>query len=71
MSNTNYQELTEVELRNYVKQHPEDEDAFQHYLSVVRVKPGWVKVSTPEQSLAEFQKRIQASEQKNQHGGSY
>ncbi|MUG97031.1 hypothetical protein F7734_33715 [Scytonema sp. UIC 10036] len=58
--------VTEVELRNYVKQHPEDEDAFQYYLSIVRVKPGWVKVSTPEQSLAEFQKRIQANEHKNQ-----
>ncbi|BAZ16913.1 hypothetical protein NIES4071_87910 [Calothrix sp. NIES-4071] len=31
MSNTNYQQLTVVELRNYVKQHPEDEDAFQYY----------------------------------------
>ncbi|MBW4512833.1 MAG: hypothetical protein KME64_41035 [Scytonematopsis contorta HA4267-MV1] len=59
MSSTNYQELTEVELRNYVKQHPEDEEAFQYYLSIVRAKPGWVKVSTPEQSLKEFQKRIQ------------
>lgn len=59
MSNTNYQQLTEVELRNYVKQHPEDEDAFQHYLSIVRAKPGRVVVSTEEQSLAEFKKRIQ------------
>ncbi|MBF2067757.1 MAG: hypothetical protein IGS39_25565 [Calothrix sp. C42_A2020_038] len=60
MSNTNYQQLTEVELRNYVKQHPEDEDAFQHYLSIVRAKPGRFVVSTEEQSLAEFKKRIQA-----------
>ncbi len=60
MSNTNYQQLTEVELRNYVKQHPEDEDAFQHYLSIMRAKPGRVVVSTEEQSLAEFKKRIQA-----------
>ncbi|MDF5725762.1 MAG: hypothetical protein PUP91_36000 [Rhizonema sp. PD37] len=66
MSNTNYQELTEVELRNYVKQHPEDEDAFQHYLSIVRAKPGRVVVSTPEQSLAEFEKRIQTNKHKNQ-----
>lgn len=65
MSNINFQELTEIELRNYVKQHPEDEDAFQHYLSIIRVKPGWVKVSTPEQSLAEFQKRIQPRQEAN------
>ncbi len=25
---SNYQQLTEAELRNYVKQHPDDEDAF-------------------------------------------
>jgi hypothetical protein len=61
MSNTNYQQLTEVELRNYVKQHPEDEDAFQHYLSIIRAKPGRVVVSTEEQSLAEFKKRIQVN----------
>jgi hypothetical protein len=61
VSNTNYQQLTEVELRNYVKQHPEDEDAFQHYLSIIRAKPGRVVVSTKEQSLAEFKKRIQAN----------
>ncbi|MBD2772885.1 DUF6887 family protein [Iningainema tapete] len=66
MSDTNYQQLTEVELRNYVKQHPEDEDAFQHYLNIMRAKPGRVVVSTAEQSLAEFQKRIQAHEYKNQ-----
>lgn len=66
MSNTNYKELTEVELRNYVKGHPEDEDAFQYYLGIVRAKPGWVKVATEEQALAEFQKRIQANEHQNQ-----
>jgi hypothetical protein len=61
MSNTNYKELTKEELKEYVKGHPEDEDAFQHYLSIVRTKPG-VLVSTPEQSLAEFKKRIQSEQ---------
>jgi hypothetical protein len=60
MSNTNYQQLTEVELKNYVKQHPEDEEAFQHYLSIIRAKPGRVVVSTEEQSLAEFKKRLKS-----------
>ncbi|MBD2603717.1 MAG: hypothetical protein KME54_09990 [Tolypothrix brevis GSE-NOS-MK-07-07A] len=60
MSNTNYQQLTEIELRNYIKQHPEDEDAFQHYLAIMRAKPGRVVVSTEEQAVIEFQKRIQA-----------
>ncbi len=56
---TNYQQLTEVELKNYIKQHPEDEDAFQYFLTIMRAKPGIV-VSTEEQAVIEFQKRIQA-----------
>ncbi|WP_414545742.1 DUF6887 family protein [Nostoc sp. CCY0012] len=30
MSNSNYRELTDSELREYVKLHPQDEEAFQH-----------------------------------------
>ncbi len=56
---TNYQQLTEAELRNYVKQYPDDEEAFQHYLTIIRARPG-VVVSTEEQALIEFKKRIQA-----------
>lgn len=65
MSNTNYQQLTKEELKQYVKGHPEDEEAFQYYLSIVRAKPG-VLVTTEEEALAEFKKRIQANEHKNQ-----
>lgn len=57
---TNYQQLTKVELINYVKQHPEDEEAFQYFLTIMRAKPGIV-VSTEEQAVIEFQKRIQES----------
>jgi hypothetical protein len=57
---SNYQELTEAELRNYVKQHPDDDEAFQHYLTIMRAKPNRVVVSTEEQALIEFKKRIQA-----------
>jgi hypothetical protein len=55
----NYQQLSQTELRNYVKQHPDDEEAFQHYLTIMRAKPGIV-VSTEEQALIEFRKRIEA-----------
>lgn len=55
----NYQELNESELREYVKRNLEDEDAFQHYLTIVREKPG-VVVSNEEQLEAELKKRIQA-----------
>jgi hypothetical protein len=57
---SNYEQLTEAELRNYVKQHPNDEDAFQHYLAVMRAKPNRVVVNTEEQALIEFRKRIEA-----------
>jgi predicted Ser/Thr protein kinase len=56
---SNYQQLTEAELRNYVKQHPDDEEAFQHYLTIIRARPG-VVVSTNEQLEDELRKRIQA-----------
>lgn len=55
---TNYKELTKTELINYVKQHPEDEEAFQYFLTIIRAKPGIV-VSTEEQAVIEFKKRIQ------------
>lgn len=56
---SNYQQLTEKELRNYAKQHREDEDAFQYYLTMIRARPGII-VSTEEQAVIEFHKRIQA-----------
>ncbi|MBW4509615.1 MAG: hypothetical protein KME64_24340 [Scytonematopsis contorta HA4267-MV1] len=56
---SNYQQLTEAKLRNYVKQHPNDEEAFQHYLTIVRARPGIV-VSTGEQLEEELKKRIEA-----------
>jgi hypothetical protein len=57
---SNYQQLSEAELRSYVKKHPDDEEAFQHYLTIMRAKPNRVVVSTEEQALIEFRKRIQA-----------
>ncbi|MBF2007916.1 MAG: hypothetical protein IGS49_21335 [Chlorogloeopsis fritschii C42_A2020_084] len=53
-----YLNLNEAELRKYIKSHPEDEEAFQHYLSIIRAKPNRVIVSTPEQLEEELQKRI-------------
>ncbi|MEH1766527.1 DUF6887 family protein [Nostoc sp.] len=57
---SNYQQLSEAELRTYVKTHPDDEEAFQYYLTNMRAKPNRVVVSTEEQALIEFRKRIQA-----------
>ncbi|MEH2184157.1 DUF6887 family protein [Nostoc sp.] len=52
-----YLTLNEQELRQYVILNPQDEEAFQHYLSIMRAKPG-VVVSTPEQLEAELKRRI-------------
>ena len=58
MSDLDYKQLTEAELREYIKSHPQDEDAFQHYLSIMRAKPGRVVVSTDEQLEAELKNKI-------------
>ncbi|MEL6463251.1 MAG: hypothetical protein AAFQ91_34435 [Cyanobacteria bacterium J06621_15] len=58
MSDLDYKQLTEAELRKYIKSHPQDEDAFQHYLAIMRAKPGRVVVSTDEQLEAELKKRL-------------
>ncbi|MDF5731641.1 MAG: hypothetical protein PUP92_27435 [Rhizonema sp. PD38] len=58
MTRPTYTELTEAELREYVRRNPEDEDAFQHYLSIIRDKPGRVVTRTEEEFDAELRKRI-------------
>ncbi|MEH2318082.1 DUF6887 family protein [Nostoc sp.] len=55
---SNYLNLSEKELREYVKANPQDEEAFQHFLSIMRAKPGRVVVSTDEQLEAELKKRL-------------
>lgn len=59
MSDLDYRQLSEADLRNYVKTHPSDEDAFQYYLSIMRAKPDRVIVSTGEQLEAEIRKRLE------------
>ncbi|WP_414623084.1 DUF6887 family protein [Calothrix sp. CCY 0018] len=59
MNDLDYRQLNEADLRNYVKSHPQDEDAFQHYLSIMRAKPNRVVVSTGEQLEAEVRKRLE------------
>ncbi|HEY9799992.1 MAG TPA: hypothetical protein V6D25_06495 [Leptolyngbyaceae cyanobacterium] len=58
MSDSDYLQLSEGELREYVKRHPQDEEAFQHYLKIMRAKPNRVVVSTGEQLEIELKKRI-------------
>lgn len=59
MSEAIYKELSEADLREYVKSHPQDEEAFQYYLSIIRKKPGVVIGSDDTQQLIEeLRKRI-------------
>ncbi len=53
-----YEGMTEQQLREYVRRNPQDEDAFQHYLSITRSRPGRVTVTTDEEFEAELLKRI-------------
>jgi Xaa-Pro aminopeptidase len=54
---SDYLSLNYQELKQYIKAHPQDEEAFQHFLTLMRQKPG-VVVNTPEQLEAELRKRI-------------
>lgn len=58
MTEPNYKQLSDADLREYIKSHPQDEEAFQYYLSIVRKKPGVVvgKDDT-EQLINELRKR--------------
>jgi RNase P protein component len=53
--------MTEKELREYVRHNPQDENAFQHYLSIIRSRPG-VLCTTDEEFEAELLKRINQSQ---------
>ncbi len=53
MSEPNYKELSEADLREYVKTHPQDEEAFQHFLSIIRKKPGVVVGRDDNEQLTE------------------
>ncbi|MBN3925360.1 hypothetical protein [Nostoc sp. NMS4] len=54
---SNYLNLSYQELKEYIKTHPQDEDAFQYFLKQMRTKPG-VVVSTGEQIETELKKRL-------------
>ena len=57
MSEVDYKKLSEADLKQYVKSHPQDEDAFQYWLTIMRGKPS-VTVTTDEQLEDELKKRL-------------
>lgn len=54
---SNYLNLSYQELKEYIKSHPQDEEAFQHFLSLMREKPG-VVVKGGDAVEAELRKRL-------------
>ena len=57
MSEVDYKKLSEPDLKQYVKSHPQDEDAFQYWLTIMRAKPS-VTVTNDEQLEEELKKRL-------------
>lgn len=57
MTQSNYEGMSEQQLRDYVKRNPQDEEAFQRYLSIIRSRGG-VVCRTEEEIDAELRKRI-------------
>ncbi|MEO0843762.1 MAG: hypothetical protein AAF063_33460 [Cyanobacteria bacterium J06643_5] len=58
MTDFDYTQLNEKDLREYVKKHPQDEDAFQYYLSIVRRKPGKVVAKDGDELEKEIKRRL-------------
>ncbi|MFN6558351.1 MAG: DUF6887 family protein [Nostoc sp. ChiSLP01] len=58
---SDYLSLSYQELKEYIKAHPQDEEAFQYFLNEMRKKPG-VVVSTSEQVKSELKKRLGISD---------
>ncbi|QLE56548.1 hypothetical protein [Nostoc sp. TCL26-01] len=59
--NRNYESMTEQELRDYVRRNPQDEEAFQYYLTIIRSRPG-VLCITDEEFEYELLRRIRQSQ---------
>jgi hypothetical protein len=59
MTEPNYQTLTQPELREYVRMHPEDINAFHYYVDKLRKQTG-VLISTEEELEQELRKRIES-----------
>ena len=58
MTASNFENMTRVELRSYVRQHPYDTEAFHKYVDLLRAAPGRIKI-TSEQIDTELPKLLQ------------
>ncbi|MBD2436024.1 DUF6887 family protein [Nostoc sp. FACHB-110] len=61
MSNQNYQAMSDEQLRDYVRYHPQDIEAFHALMDRLAQRPG-VLCTTDEEIEAELRRRIQAKQ---------
>lgn len=60
MTESNFENATRQELLVYVRQNPQDTEAFHKYVDMLRATPGRVKIS-PDQIETELAKRLQTN----------
>lgn len=60
MIRPNFDKMSREELLAYVRQHPQDTEAFHKYMDLLAVAPGRIEIS-PEQLETELAKRLQQS----------
>lgn len=58
MTELNFESMTRQELMTYVRQNPQDTEAFHKYVDMLRATPGRVKISS-DQIETELVKRLQ------------
>ena len=58
MTQSNFEGMTRQELLVYVRQNPQDTEAFHRYMDLLRIAPGRIKIPF-EQIESELPKRLQ------------
>lgn len=58
MTQSNFEGMSRQELLAYVRQNPQDKEAFHRYMDLLQAAPGRVTVTTPEELEAEMRKRV-------------
>ncbi|GAB1540919.1 hypothetical protein NUACC21_35880 [Scytonema sp. NUACC21] len=60
MTQPDFDKMTRAQLLAYVRQNPQDTEAFHKYMDLLAVAPGRIEIS-PEQLEVELTKRLQQS----------
>lgn len=60
MANSDFDQMTRAELLTYIRQNPQDNEAFQRYMALLQTAPGRVRIPQ-DQIEIELAKRLQAT----------